>query len=509
MIRSREGGSRAVCVAFALLFAVSGAGAEEQAETRGSLQERREVLTGQSETEVAQPSAGEGGEPGSAAPGTQEAPSGANVAPDGAGEASKGPSEEAHSDEASAGETPHEESKVPPGEVMDASSRPAEAQKESSPASFVDHFFSRIKVRGYTQFRFNHPTTNPNLVNLQGDRSIGGTSELFVRRARLALYGDIHPLIYIYLQPEFATAIESGLHFVQWRDWYFDLAAPGKEFRLRIGQSKIPFGFENLQSSGNRMPFDRSDALNSAVSNERDLGLFLYWAPIAIRERFDHLVKSGLKGSGDYGAVGLGLYNGQGSNKADLNDNKHVVGRVSYPFLFGEQFVEIGGGGYIGRFIVNKDETVDGPDEFWDARGNLALTVYPQPFGFQAEYNIGVSPELTDIREDSSGPEPVFSGTVREKLLHGGYAMLSFKVDHPTLGTFLPYVRGHYYEGARKFETNAPHYSVRELEVGFEWQPVRMLEFTAAFAAAERTAPSFPYQQEEGQFGRFQLQLNY
>lgn len=507
MIRSREGASGPATVGLAFLLAVSSARGEEEAETPRSSEERPEALTGQSGAESApRGSASKDSSGKRSLEETRAESAPASEAQPRLGEVKDAPPKAA--DASRPADAPPKPADAPPKRA-DASKAPADAPKASSPASFADHFFSRIKVRGYTQFRFNHPTTNPNLVNLQGDRSIGGPSELFVRRARLVLYGDIHPLIYIYLQPDFATTTDDGLHFIQWRDWYFDLSAPGKEFRLRIGQSKIPFGFENLQSSGNRLPFDRSDALNSAVTNERDLGLFLYWAPIAIRERFDHLVKSGLKGSGDYGAVGLGLYNGQGSNKADLNDNKHVVGRVSYPFLFGEQFVEIGGGGYVGRFIVNKDETVDGPDESWDARGNLALTIYPQPFGFQAEYNIGVSPELTDIREDSSGPEPVFSGTVREKLLHGGYAMLSFKVDHTVLGTFMPYVRGHYYEGARKFETNAPHYSVRELEVGFEWQPVRMLEFTAAFAAAERTAPSFPYQQEEAQFGRFQLQMNY
>jgi hypothetical protein len=38
-----------------------------------------------------------------------------------------------------------------------------------------------------------------------------------------------------------------------------------KEYRVRIGQSKVPYGFENLQSSQNRLSLDRNDALNSAV----------------------------------------------------------------------------------------------------------------------------------------------------------------------------------------------------------------------------------------------------
>jgi hypothetical protein len=63
-----------------------------------------------------------------------------------------------------------------------------------------------------------------------------------------------------------------------------------KEYRVRIGQSKVPYGFENLQSSQNRLSLDRNDALNSAVVNER-FRCFLYWAPSKIRERFAMLVK--------------------------------------------------------------------------------------------------------------------------------------------------------------------------------------------------------------------------
>ena len=36
-------------------------------------------------------------------------------------------------------------------------------------------------------------------------------------------------------------------HFLQVRDAYFDLALDKKKsYRIRFGQSKVPFGFENL-----------------------------------------------------------------------------------------------------------------------------------------------------------------------------------------------------------------------------------------------------------------------
>jgi len=30
-----------------------------------------------------------------------------------------------------------------------------------------------------------------------------------------------------------------------------------REFRFRFGQSKIPYGFENMQSNQNRLPLDK------------------------------------------------------------------------------------------------------------------------------------------------------------------------------------------------------------------------------------------------------------
>lgn len=76
----------------------------------------------------------------------------------------------------------------------------------------------------------------------------------------------------------------------------------------------MPFGFENMQSSQNRLPLDRNDAMNSAVSNERDLGVFIYWAPVDKRKLFSRLVSDGVKGSGDDGIFAFGAYNGQTAN---------------------------------------------------------------------------------------------------------------------------------------------------------------------------------------------------
>jgi hypothetical protein len=372
-----------------------------------------------------------------------------------------------------------------------------------------DHFFDHISVRGYTQFRYNQfLANNERLVNLQGDRSVGQNAGILIRRARLVLSGDIHPQIAMYLQTDAAASAGDTLHVVQIRDWYFDVALdPDKEFRFRVGQSKVPYGFENPQSSQNRLPMDRSDALNSAVAGERDLGVFFYYAPKQIRKAFKHLVDSGLKGSGDYGMVGVGVYEGQTINLADTNENKHVAARVSVPFEVGGQWLEAGLSGYTGKYVVRTDAGIlSAPDGVRDARGVAHFVLYPQPFGLQLEYNIGDGPQLAVLNEETDEDgETSYTGVVQRKHLHGGYALASLKLDN-----VIPFVRGMYYKGGKKHERNAPYYDVKELEAGIEWQILKALEVTGAFTIAERTdGGRIPYRQEDGHLLRLQVQFNY
>ncbi|MBK8846828.1 MAG: hypothetical protein IPO27_09910 [Bacteroidetes bacterium] len=104
--------------------------------------------------------------------------------------------------------------------------------------------------------------------------------------------------------------------------------------------SKVPYGFMNLQSSQNRLPLDRDEALNSAVSNERDLGVFFYWAPQSRRKLLASLVADGYKGSGDYGVLAVGGYNGQTANRNDGNKDLHYVARLTYPFQIGHKLLK-------------------------------------------------------------------------------------------------------------------------------------------------------------------------
>jgi len=370
-------------------------------------------------------------------------------------------------------------------------------------------WYEKYSFRGYTQIRHNRVvSTNPLLSCDQCDRNLGNNTNISVRRARFILSGDVNDRIYIYFQPDFASSA-TGQHFAQVRDLYFDIALDKKkEFRIRAGQSKVPFGFENMQSSQNRLALDRNDALNSAVSNERDMAAFFYWAPAKIRSRFTTLNAvgpAGLKGSGDYGVIGMGVYNGQTANRAEANNNLHYVARVTYPWqLKNGQYIEASLQGFTGRSTITSDIRSAGtrgtPDfTYTDRRVAASLIIYPQPFGFQTEWNVGKGPEYDTV-----------SKTILNKTLRGGYAQTMYmkKIKSQVLA---PFYRFQYYKGGKKFELDARRYLVRDHELGIEWQASSNLELVGMYAHADRTYEDGgrPNNRQKGNLFRLQLQINY
>lgn len=342
------------------------------------------------------------------------------------------------------------------------------------------NWFDLINIRGYTQLRYNKLfETNPDLGCEQCDRSWGGDNSFFVRRGRIIFSGNVHERVFIYIQPDFASAAGTTNMIFQIRDAYFDLALDEKkEYRFRFGQSKVPYGFENMQSSQNRIALDRNDALNSAVSNERDLGLMFYWAPKAKRKLFSDLVSQGLKGSGDYGIFGFGIYNGQTANRSEANNNQHIVARITYPFEFKNgQILETGIQGYKGKFVVTTkttDVSTLYDAEYDDDRIAASIVLYPKPFGFQAEYNIGTGPEFNKL-----------TNSIDQKNLSGGYfqAMYNLKIKNHV---FFPFVRYQVYKGGKKHELDARSYDVEDLEIGVEWQPFKNFEIVADYTISNR-----------------------
>ncbi|MDF0674361.1 MAG: porin [Nitrospira sp.] len=383
----------------------------------------------------------------------------------------------------------------------------------------TERWYDKLSIRGYTQFRYSYLPDNKDIVFDDSDATINDPSGFTLRRMRLVFSGDVTDWLSVYIQPDFSASLsgvtgDAGNNFVQLRDAYADIFLPlphlaPKELRIRAGLSKVPFGFENMQSSQQRAPFDRSDALNSAVPGERDLGLFIYYSPAETRKLFRRLVDSGLKGAGDYGVFGIGVYNGQGINISERNDNKHLIVHSTYPLeLPYGQIIQFGADAFRGTFNPAVSGTglpgvprVEDNGSYLDERVAVHFVLFPQPVGIQVEWNWGRGPRLNEAEN-----------AIEDSTLQGGYVMGMYRweVNKPWLTHLTPYVRWQEYDGGRKNRTNAPSTVVREWELGVEWQIVKALEFTIAWANTERTnTRTAPYGTQEGNIIRTQLQWNY
>ena len=129
--------------------------------------------------------------------------------------------------------------------------------------------------------------------------------------------------------------------------------------------------------------------------------------------------------------------------------------------------------------------------------------MFPQPFGLQTEWNWG-----------NGGGLDQPTNTIVEKSINGGYVQAMYKIDNifNTQGTLIPYARWQTYRGPYKGATNSPVVNVSEYEVGAEWQIMKALELTLAYAYMDRTntysGTSF-LGQAHGDVFRSQLQWNY
>lgn len=389
-------------------------------------------------------------------------------------------------------------------------------------------WYEKYRLSGYAQFRINETLSlDEGSAPAQhvGDASVGEDQSFFIRRARIILSGNVTDQIAIYFQPDFASNVPGSPdsnQYTQIRDWYADLFFDKEKiYRVRVGQSKIPYGWENLQSSRNRIPLDRNDGLNSAAKNERDLGAFFYWTPEYAQEFFEY-TQDELKGSGNYGVFGLGVYNGQGGSFREQNDNLHVISRLTLPITFDNgQLMELGVQGYTGYYTV-LSSTISplgvGPavrpggtletgnsEGLLDQRVAGSFIYYPQPFGFQSEWNVGRGPALNEEQNEV---------TVRS--LYGGYAMFMYRYESECYGEFIPFVRWSYYKGGYKSERNAPFTDIDEWELGLEWQMVKNLELVTMYTITDRTntraigtANTRSYEQFSGDLLRFQLQVRF
>jgi phosphate-selective porin len=402
-----------------------------------------------------------------------------------------------------------------------APAQPAAVQQASAaPAAKGKAWYDGLQIRGYTQLRVNEiisgdataPAGQSRLRSVQ-DAGISDQNNFSFRRVRLIVQGDITDDVSIYLQPDFASAVsnqsvgERREGFGQLRDAYVDWHfGPAKEWTLRFGQSKVPFGWENLQSSSNRVPLDRTDAINSAVPGERDLGVIAYYTPAQVDRVWKRLAADGQKLFGNYGAFALAAMNGQGTNRTETNNDLMLVAMATMPFeldglgsAFSGQVLELGGSAMLNQFQPELRSGGISPTSFDDNRVVVHAMLYPQPFGIQTEWTWGTGPEFDSV-----------TNSIQEKPLSGGYVMAMYRVRKSPLGPFIPFGRWQTFRGGWKAALNSPRLETDEFEMGVEFQPTEPLELTLSYSHMKRReADERRTGVAEGDVLRAQLQWNY
>uniref|UniRef100_UPI0040575D0C porin n=1 Tax=Alistipes sp. TaxID=1872444 RepID=UPI0040575D0C len=138
----------------------------------------------------------------------------------------------------------------------------------------------------------------------------GGSSQFEIPYARISLTGDISKKFDYKLQVELASPklIDA---YVRWK------ANPS--FNVQLGQFHVPFSLEGPLSP-TKLEAIGNPRVVSAICKQpdtRDLGLMFYGNFAKVNER--HLFE-----------YAVGVFQGEGKNKADANKSKDVIGRLKF-----------------------------------------------------------------------------------------------------------------------------------------------------------------------------------
>jgi hypothetical protein len=224
-----------------------------------------------------------------------------------------------------------------------------EGMEESSAATnaTVDAL-KRIKVSGYIQGRYEwHDDAG---AGLDASNAARGTSRFLVRRGRLKT-------TYTGTMSEYMLQIDATPDGVVLKDAEASLVLDESifpsptpwELKLTLGQFKAPFGFEVLQSSGDREMPERSFMIRTFFPGERDRGARLGLKYGAFR------LQAALINGNVFPAISTFSVNSASvkdpiAGSIDQSSYKDVLGRVGADF----GFIVFGGSGYWGHTIATK-----------------------------------------------------------------------------------------------------------------------------------------------------------
>jgi len=226
------------------------------------------------------------------------------------------------------------------------------------------------KIDGYMQLRY------------QDDSAPQGKEEFQVRRARVNVRGPVSDRTSYRIEFQL-DAKESGKargSKVQLRTAYVDYELD--QGKLRVGQAKVPWGYELLESVPNLWTAERSLFMDRLFPDQRDIGVQWSYRRSPRAPQFD-----------------VGIFNGTGINASDNNDRKNLMARLDFPAGTGTVALS----GYAGSDGAGPDATrqdrtglsarfewgqtqflgefVDGRDKGHDVRGWYAQLGHPLTSG--------------------------------------------------------------------------------------------------------------------------------
>jgi hypothetical protein len=173
----------------------------------------------------------------------------------------------------------------------------------------------KIKLSGYIQGRYERSSASVNGLKSDG-KTPANTDRFLVRRARLKT-------VYEGKNAEYLLQIDATGDGVTVKDaeaTFVDTWTPFN-FRLTLGQFKVPFGYELVQSSSEREMPERSAIVKAYFDGERDRGLRLTARWEFLRFAVALINGNGVKDTSVY--KGTSLYGTQDPNKF-----KDFVGRI-------------------------------------------------------------------------------------------------------------------------------------------------------------------------------------
>ena len=165
-----------------------------------------------------------------------------------------------------------------------------------------DKFSLTLGARLQVRYTFNN-------VDEGRDEERDDSQTFTIKRARLFLTGHAYePWL------KYKIQFDAAKDDVEMKDWYIDVAKY-KYASLRLGQYKVPFGRQEITSSGEQQFVDRSE-VSDEFTPSRDIGLSLFGAI-----------------QNDLFEYAIGIFNGQGQNAENKDNEMMYAARITFnPF---------------------------------------------------------------------------------------------------------------------------------------------------------------------------------